>query len=252
MYRSRMPGTTELFSHKLSPRAFLRLVGFSSLLVCLLFIFSMVSPSAPVSHQSLVVHAVTRQAALTSSHEDIALVVDNINDIRSHDPTGGRFRAAQMFVDQAPAGDRIGVVRIPSSDKPSPVTLLDLTTIHNGNDRNTVKQVLTQSFFGPVDPGPTAYFVPAFQAAGQMLLAAQDKNPKYIIVMTDSLMQSGDQEPCAAASDQYHQWFCEISKLEAQNISVIVFAFTTPGREAELQPTRQHLKQFGGIVFQVG
>jgi len=75
------------------------------------------------------------------------------------------------------------------------VKVLDMTTIHNGNDRNSIKQVLTQSFSGSVDPGPTAYFVPAFQAASQMLLSAQDKNPKYIIVLTDSLMQSGDQEP---------------------------------------------------------
>jgi len=179
-------------------------------------------------------------------------VVDNVSKIQSHDPMGARFQGAQMLVDQAPAGDRIGIVRIPSLDKPSPVKILDLTTIHNNNERNTVKHMLTQRFFGPVDPGPTAYFVPAFQTASQMLLSAQDTNPKYIIVMTDSLMQTGDQEPCPDASDQYHLWFCEIPKLEAHRISVILYGFTTPGNEAEFQPIRQYLQKHGASAFQVG
>ena len=254
-----MLNVSELFRHKPSLRAFLKLVGLSSLLVCLLLIFSTVSPSTPLSHQSPVAPASQRQAtpipspaAFTPSSADIVLVIDNINEIQSHDPTDGRFMAARIFVNQAPLGDRIGVVRIPSSDKPSPVKLLDLTTIRNSNDRNIVEQVLTPSFFGPVDPGPAAYFVPAIQAAEQMLLSVQDKHPKYIIVLTDSLMQSGDHKPCAAAPDQYHQWFCEIPMLESQHISVIVFAFTTPGREAELQPMRQNLKQSGAILLQVG
>ena len=94
--------------------------------------------------------------------------------------------------------------------------------------------------------------MPAFQTASQMLLSAQDTNPKYIIVMTDSLAQSGDQEPCPAASDQYHQWFCEIPKLEAQSISLILFGFTTPGNEAEFQPTEQYLQKHGARALQVG
>jgi hypothetical protein len=249
---SKTQRTAELFRHRLSLWAFLRLAGFSSLLLFLLFTSSTVSPPASLSHQNTVVHAVKRQAAITSSYADIVIVVDNINEIESRDPTGARFWAAQMFVDQAQPGNRIGVVRIPSSDKPSPVKLLDLTTIRNDHDRNTIKQLLTQSSFGPVDPGPTAYFVPALQTASQMLLSAQDSNSKYIILITDSMAQSGDQEPCSSASGQYHQWFCEIPKLESHNISVILFGFTTPGHEVELQPTRQYLEQHGGIVLQVG
>ena len=249
---SEMQNTNELFQHRLSLQSFLRPVGFSSLILFLLFIFSTVSSSASVFPQSMVVHPATRQVAVTSSHADIVIVVDNINEIKSHDPAGARFWAAQMFVDQPQPGNRIGFVRIPSSDKPSPLKLLDLTTIQNDNDRNTVKHVLTQSFFGPLDPGPTAYFVPAFQTASQMLLSAQDNNRKYIIVVTDSIAQSGDQEPCSSASDQYHQWFCEIPKLESHDISVILLGFTTPGSGAELQPTRRYLEQHGGIALQVG
>jgi hypothetical protein len=182
----------------------------------------------------------------------MVIVVDNISEIQSHDPMGARFQGAQMLVDQAPAGDRIGVTRIPSSDKPSPVKVLDLTTIPNDNERNMVKHMLTQSFFGPVDPGPTAYFVPAFQTASQMLLSAQDTNPKSIIVMTDALAQSGNQEPCPAASDPYHQWFCEIPKLEAHRISLVLFGFTTPGNEAEFQAIQQYLRNHGATALQVG
>src|SRR5205823_4665262 len=104
----------------------------------------------------------------------------------------------------------------------------------------------------PVDPGPTAYFVPALQTASKVLLSARDNNSKYIILITDSKAQSGDREFCSSVPDRYHQWFCEISKLESHNISVILFGFTTPGSEAELQPTRQYLEQHGGIVLQVG
>jgi hypothetical protein len=251
---SEMQSTNELFRHRLSLRTFLRPVGFSSLALFLLFIFSTVSPSASVSHQSMAVqvHAATRQVADTSSYADIVIVVDNINEIQSHDPVGARFIAAQMLVDQAQPGNRIGVVRIPSSDNPSSVKLRDLTTIQTGNDRNTLKQVLTQGFFGPVDPSPTAYLVPALQTASQMLLAAQDNNGKYIIILTDSIAQSGDQEPCSSAPDQYHHWFCEIPTLQSHHISVILFAFTTPGHEAELQPTRHYLEQHKAIVLQVG
>jgi hypothetical protein len=250
---SEMQDTTELSRRRLSLRSVLRIVGLSSLLVCLLLLFSTVSPSTPAFHQSRVVHTVTRQPSVASVHLDLVIVVDNIGEIQSHDPRGARFRGAQMLVDQAPAGDRIGIVRIPSLDNPSPVKLLDLTTIHNENERNTVKHMLTQRFFGPVDPGPTAYFVPAFQTASQMLLSAQDTNPKSIIVMTDSLAQSGDQERCPAASDPYHQWFCEIPQLQAHNISLMLFGFTTtPGNEAEFQPIRQFLQKHGASAFQVG
>jgi von Willebrand factor type A domain len=244
--------TSDLFWHRQSLRAFLSPVGCASLLLFLSFIFNNGSASVSASYQSTVVHTALRLAADTSSNADIVLVIDNTNEIKSHDPTGARFWAAQMFVDQVQPGNRIGVERITSSDKSSPVKVLNLTTIQNGNDRHTIKQMLTQSFFGPIDPGPTAYFVPALQTATQMLLSTQDNHRKYVIVMTDSLAQTGDQEPCSSAPDQRHQWFCEIPIVESHNISVILFSFTTPGREAELQPTRHYLEQHGAIVLQVG
>jgi hypothetical protein len=249
---SEMQETTQLSHRRLSLQSVRRIVGLSSLLACLLVLFSTASPSTPAFHQSRVVHAVTRQSSGASVHLDMVIVVDNISEIQSHDPRGARFLGAQMFVDQASAGDRIGIVRIPSVDNPSPMKLLDLTTIHHANERNTIKHMLTQRFFGPVDPGPTAYFVPALQTASQMLLSAQDTNPKSIIVMTDSHAQSGDQELCPTASDPYHQWFCEVPKLQAQRVSFILFGFTTPGNEAEFQPIRQYLQQHGASAFLVG
>jgi hypothetical protein len=245
---SETQSTTQSFPHNLSLGAFLRTVGLSSLIVFSLFIFSTVWPVV----YNKIAYTLAPQAAKISSSADIAIVVDNINEIGSHDPTGARFIAAQMFVDQAQSGDRIGVVRIPRSNSSAAIKLLDLTTIQNSDDRNTIKQVLTQRFFGPVNPSSRAYFVPAFQKASQMLLSAQDNNSKYMIILTDSVAQSGDQTSCSSASGRYHQWFCEIPKLKSQNISVIFVCFTIPGHEAELQPTRQYLQRYGAIVLQVG
>lgn len=143
--------TTDLLRHRPSLGASLRRVAFASLSLFLLFIFSTGSPSVSASHQSRAVNSSMQLVAITSSRADIVLIVDNINEIKAHDPTGARFLATQMFVDQAQPGNRIGVVRIPSSDSFSTVKLLNLTTIQNGNDRNTIKHVLTQSFFGPID-----------------------------------------------------------------------------------------------------
>lgn len=249
---SEMQEIIQLSRLRLSLPSTQRMVGLSSLLACLLLLFSTFSSSTPAFQQRLAVYAGTRQPSVASVHLDMVIVVDNIGEIQSHDPMGARFQGAQMLVDRAPAGDRIGIVRIPSSDKPSPVKVLDLTTIYNANERNTVKHMLTQRFFGPFDPGPTAYFVPAFQTASQMLLSVQDTNPKSIIVMTDSLAQSGDQEPCPAASGQYHQWFCEIPKLLAHRISLMLFGFTTPGNEAGFQAIRQYLQKQGAIALLVG
>lgn len=237
---------TRLLSRRLSLQACLSFVGLASLI--LLSGCASVLPATQPSHQRKAV----QPRAIISPRADIIIVVDNINEIALHDPTGARFIAARLLVGHAQPGDRIGVVRIPSSDKPSPVKLLDLTTIQNESDRETIKQVLRQGFFGPVDRGPMAYFVPAFQTASQMLLSAHDNNRKYIIVMTDTIAESGDQERCPAAPDQYHRWFCEISGLEADKITVIFYAFTTSHNETELQPTRQYLEQHGGIVLEVG
>src|SRR5205085_989590 len=66
--------TTQLFRRRLSLRAFLRRIGFSSLILFLLCIFSIISSSASVFRQPLVVHAVTRQVAAISTYADIAIV----------------------------------------------------------------------------------------------------------------------------------------------------------------------------------
>jgi hypothetical protein len=259
---SAMQETTALSRRRFSLGLLLRIIGLLSLFVGLLFLFSTHSPSPPspsppspsasAFHQRPAAQAVTQQATVAPLHTDMVIVVDNTNQIQAHDPTSARFRGAQMFVNHAQVGDRIGIVRIPSVSHPSPVKVSDLTTIHNDNERSTLRHMLTQRFFGPVDPGPSAYFVPALQTASHMLLSAQDTNPKYLIMLTDSLAQSADQEPCPAASDQYHQWFCEIPKLKAQRISVIFYGYTTPDHQTEFQATRQYLQQHGGIALQVG
>jgi hypothetical protein len=249
---SEIGSISERLLHGRSLQVLLKPVGFVSLLLVLSFIFSSGSLSALASSQSTARRTPVQPPLAASSHVDIVLIIDNVGGIKAHDPAGARFLAAQMFVNQAQLGSRVGVVRITSSGKPSPTKLLNLTTIQNDNDKKVVRQVLKQSFFGAVDPSPTAYFVPALQTASQMLLSAQDNNHKYIVVMTDSLAQSGDQASCLPAPDQFHQWLCEIPTLQKEEISVILFGFTTPTNQAMSQLMQQYLKQYGGMALQVG
>lgn len=235
-------------------QVFLRSAGFVCLLLVLPFMFSSGSQFALAASLSTArsnpPFPPVQPQDVASSHVDIVLVIDNVGEIKTYDPAGARFLAAQMFVNQAQLGSSIGVVKITSSNKAT--TLLNLTPIQNDNDKKTVRQVLKQSFFGAVDPGPSAYFVPAFQTASQMFLSTPANDHKYIVVMTDSQAQSGDSESCTSAPDQFHQWFCDIPTLQSQNISVILFGFTTPANLAMPQSMQQFLQQHGGTALQVG
>jgi hypothetical protein len=186
----------------------------------------------------------------TFSQADIVFVIDNVGEINTFDPTGARFIAAQMFVNEAQFGSSIGVVKVTSSNKAA--VLLNLTPIHTVNDKTTVRKALKQSLFGFVDPSPVAYFVPALQAASQMFLSVQANDHKYIVLMTDSQAQSGDIESCSSTHDQFHQWFCEIPTLKSEDISVILFGFTTPSNQSMPSSTQQYLQRYGGMALQVG
>lgn len=235
-------------------QVFLRIFGFVCLLLVLPFMFSSGSQIALAASQTstrpIPPRSSVQPLVTTSSHVDIVLVIDNVGEIKAYDPAGARFLAAQMFVNQAQLGSNIGVVKITSSN--TAAALLNLTPIRNNNDKKTVRQVLKQSFFGAIDPGPVAYFVPAFQLASQMFLSMQANDHKYIVVMTDSQAQSGDSESCASAPDQFHQWFCDIPILQSENISVILFGFTTPTNLAMSQSIPQFLEKHGGTALQVG
>src|SRR5438132_14335939 len=81
-------------------------------------------------HNSSVALAATSQAGdASSSYADTVIIMDNINYIKSHDPTGVRFSSAQLFSDIASCCDCISVLRIPSSSIPSSVQFFELHTI---------------------------------------------------------------------------------------------------------------------------
>ena len=245
---------SELSFYQRFLQVFLRSAGFVCLLLVLPFMFSSGSQFALAASQStarsIPPFPPVQPQDVVSSHVDIVLVIDNVGEIKTYDPAGARFLAAQMLVNQAQLGSSIGVVKITNSNQAT--ALLNLTPIQNDNDKKTVRQVLKQSFFGAVDPGPAAYFVPALQTASQMLLSTQANDHKYIVVMTDSQAQSGDSESCTSAPDQFHQWFCEIPTLQSENISVILFGFTTPTNLAMPKSMPQYLEQYGGTALQVG
>ncbi len=251
---SEAQSTSELFFHGRFRKIFLRSICFVCLLLALPCFFSGGSQFALAASRSAARPIPPKHSAqpleTTFSHADIVLVIDNVGTINTYDPTGARFLAAQMFVNQAQFGSSIGVVKVTSSNKAD--ILLNLTPILTSADKTTVRQSLKQSLFGPVDPSPVSYFVPALQAASQMFLSAQANDHKYIVLMTDSQAQSGDTESCSSAPDQFHQWFCEIPTLQSENISVILFGFTTPSNQSMPSSTQQYLERYGGMALQVG
>jgi hypothetical protein len=251
---SRVRFASELLFHKRFLQVILRFVGFVGLLLALPCVFNSGSQVALAASQITARPGPPRSSAqpleATPSHVDIVLLIDNVGEIKSFDPAGARFLAAQMFVNQAQVGSTIAVVKVTNSNTAK--VLLSLTPIQNDNNKKTVRQVLRQSFFGAVDAGTVANFVPAFQTAGQLFLSAPANDRKYIVLMTNALAQSGDNESCATSPDQFHQWYCEIPTLHGEEISVILFGFTTPTGPAMPKSIQQYLQQYGGTALQVG
>ena len=251
---SEAQGKGELIFYRHFRKVFLRSTCFVGLLLALACVFSSWSQFALAYSQStsrpFPPGTSAQPLETTFSHADIVFVIDNVGDISTYDPTGARFIAAQMYVNQAQFGSSIGVVKVTSSNKAD--ILLNLTPIKTSNDKTTVRKALKQSLFGFVDPSPVSYFVPALQAASQMFLPVQANDHKYIVLMTGSLAQSGDIESCASTPDQFHQWFCEVPTLKSENISVILFGFTTPSNQSIPSSTQQYLQRYGGMALQVG
>ena len=125
---SKVRRTSELFFHRRSLQVFLRSAGFVGLLLALPFIFS---SGLPLRSGFLSEYGKTYSSQFlqeqpqiaASSHVDIVLVIDNVGGIKAYNPAGARGLAAQMFVNQAQLGSSIGVVRVTSSDEPSPTML---------------------------------------------------------------------------------------------------------------------------------
>lgn len=180
---------------------------------------------------------------------DTVIVVDNIDHITTYDPQGDRYQAAQLFVTLAPVGSEVGIVRITSS--PNAIRVLALQQLSTSSDRALVTNSLTEAAFGPVDPTPVAYFSPALEMAGTMLLARPSTDRKLILIFTDALAFSGDQTPCTSSPGTDYTWLCTFLALEQQGITVALIGFTLPGNTATLQPVQQFFATYGGVVTPV-
>jgi hypothetical protein len=205
-------------------------------------VFSILFPFMLISS---VVHA-SPHASDSSNYIDAVLVIDNVDQIKNHDPDGDRFTAAQLFVDLALPGDKIGVVKISNSQQASPIA--PLTEMNNSN-KAKIKSLLSQQTFGPIE-NPPAYISPPLQLAGHMLQTASDNNRHYVILVTDAVALSDDSDNCPDAPP-LHNWFCAAGALQQQHISVILIGFTKPGSEDALQPTQAYIQAHGGTVLQV-
>jgi hypothetical protein len=175
--------------------------------------------------------------------------MDNVNQIDEYDPQGQRFAAAQLLVSLTAIGDRLGIVRITSS--PRPARILDLQTIKNSSDTEQIKSKLSRAFFGPIDPNPTAFFTPALQTAGNMLRLEPATDQKYILLITDAVALSGDQNACPGSPDIFHNWFCTVNTLKSQGISVVLLGFTRPGSATELPTAKRYIEALGGKVLRI-
>lgn len=201
---------------------------------------------ARVAHPSAT-PTVRRTPSAPASAVDAVIVVDDVNLISTYDPGGDRFAAARLFVSLAPVGSRIGIVRITGSSTPR--TILSLQAINSSSERNAVEGKLSAASFGSVDSSPTAYFMPALQTAATMLGGLPATDRKYVILITDELAYSGDQNACPSAPDIDHHWFCEVNLLHQQKVPVVLVAFTNPGGSILLE--KQYIEARGGTVLPV-
>jgi len=210
-------------------------------------------PAAQVQHKP-VTHTSTSPTAQhtpasTAPIVDAVIVVDNVDLISTYDPLGDRFAAARLFVSLAPLGSRIGIVRITGS--PTAKTLLNLQAINSSSERNAMEGKLSDKSFGSIDTSPVAYFTPALQTAATMLGRFPASDRKYVILITDELGYSGDNNACLASPDVYHHWFCAVNLLHEQGVPVILIAFTNPGLGGSIATEKQYIEALGGTVLPV-
>jgi hypothetical protein len=180
---------------------------------------------------------------------DAVIVMDNVNQITTFDPQADRYKAAQLLVNLMQSGDRVGIVGITST--PVPSSILALRTLQKSSDKALVNNTLSANTFGPADPSPTAYFTPALQLAGSMLLASATSHRKLIMIFTDALALSGDQNACNISPDAYHNWFCTVQALEQKGIAVALVGFTSPGNTTALQPVMQSFSAHGEVALPI-
>jgi hypothetical protein len=231
-------------------------------LLLLFFLFVLVvSPGAwassnlrAVANSPALSHIARKPASATATATpapavDAVIVMDNVNQITTFDPQADRYKAAQLLVNLMQSGDRVGIVGITST--PVPSSILALRTLQKSSDKALVNNTLSTNTFGPADPGPNAYFTPALQLAGSMLLASATSHRKLIMIFTDALALSGDQNACNISPDAYHNWFCTVQALEQKGISVALVGFTAPGSTTALQPVLQFFSAHGEVVLPI-
>lgn len=206
------------------------------------------TPAVGASHQEPLPASPTVTSA-GAPVVDTVIVMDNVNLITKYDPEGDRYRAAQLFASMLSLDSEVGIVRVTSNL--DPVRMLTLQTLHTSGDRTVVMNTLTSTTFGPVDPTPVAYFTPALEMAGNMLRAKPAGDRKLIVIFTDALAFSGDQNACAGSPDAYHLWFCTVTVLAQQGITAALVGFTSPGNTSTLQPVQQFFAAHGGISVPV-
>lgn len=167
----------------------------------------------------------------TSSNLDVILVIDNSGSMKSSDSDGLRWSAAQLFVDLATAGDRIGAIRF--SDE---VELLgkakngDLTPMGSETSREELIQALSS-----YNPDGETNMNAALRSAENLLANNDIGNKKVIVFLTDGKPYPESQRP-------------ELNKAiqDARNQDIMVFPILL-GDDADIGVAEQMVHETGSL-----
>ncbi len=154
--------------------------------------------------------------AAKSKGIDAVLVLDSSGSMKQTDPLNLRLPAAKLFIALLGTTDRAGVISF--SDRGYP--LAALMPAHDAADR----QRLLQAVDKVESNGQFTNLYDALLKARDMLGAQQDDRPRYVILMSDGRMDTGNTARDAQLTAQLRDTL--IPELTKAHITVYSIAFT--------------------------
>ncbi len=173
--------------------------------------------------------------ARSGSNVDVALVMDSSGSMKRTDPGSLRIPAAKLFISLLGSNDRAAVLSF--SDQGYPIA--SLTPVSSETNKKTLLDATDRI----TSKGLQTNLYAAFQKGMQVLLdAREDGREQIIVLMSDGMMDVGDQEETGKLLDQLKS---ELSnELKKNNIKVYAIAFTDQSDRKLLEKLS---KQTGGF-----
>lgn len=157
----------------------LREFGFG-IVLCLLIVFGVGGKRVP---------ALAQFAA--ERNLDVVLLIDNSGSMEGNDPAGLRWSAAQLFVDLANPGDRVGALAFATDVQPlGGAAAGGLTRIQDSRSRETLKRSLA-----PRAPEGATNMEAALRQALELLRGDAGGNRPMVVFLTDGRPEPEAQRP---------------------------------------------------------